>query len=100
MSVSSAAEDHDQLVTICIGERFDFSDHGSFRESYRSYAKSAKFVIDMSGTTYMDSSALGMMLLLREHAGGDKCDITIMGCKPEIKKILTISNFQKLFKIR
>jgi anti-anti-sigma regulatory factor len=40
-----------------------------------------------------------MLLLLREHAGGDGCDVTITDCSEEIKKILTISNFEKLFKL-
>ncbi len=100
MAVTNSSENNDQLITIRIGERFDFSDHGSFRDAYRLYPSNAKYTVEMSATSYMDSSALGMMLLLREHAGGDRADIAIVGCRPEIKKILTISNFQKLFSIR
>jgi anti-anti-sigma factor len=87
-------------VTIQIKGRFDFNDHTSFREAYRDSASSANFIVDMSDTEYMDSSALGMLLLLREHAGGDESRITVSSCKPEIKKILTIANFQKLFNIK
>ena len=54
----------------------------------------------MTDADYMDSSALGMLLLLREHAGGDNAKIEVVGCKPEIKKILAIANFQKLFDIK
>jgi anti-anti-sigma factor len=54
----------------------------------------------MDGTDYIDSSALGMLLLLREHAGNDKADITISGCKDEIRKILSIANFERLFNIQ
>lgn len=45
----------------------------------------------------MASSALGMLLLLREHAGDDKADVKIVRCRPEVKKILTIANFHHLF---
>ena len=47
----------------------------------------------------MDSSALGMLLILRERAGGDAAKISIKNRNPEIKKILEISNFEKVFKI-
>ena len=47
----------------------------------------------------MDSSALGMLLLLRDHAGGDNADIALMNISPDVRKILAISNFDKLFKI-
>ncbi|MDH5545977.1 MAG: STAS domain-containing protein [Gammaproteobacteria bacterium] len=98
MPVSS--KENGGSVNIVVTGRFDFNDHSNFRESYRNFAPSARYNIDMSGTEYMDSSALGMLLLLREHAGGDSASITISGCKPEIHKILSIANFQKLFEIR
>lgn len=100
MPISSNVSDNGNQVTIHLRGRFDFNEHTHFREAYRSHAEDAKYVLDMSGADYMDSSALGMLLLLREHAGGDKADITIAGCRPELKKILTIANFQKLFIIR
>jgi anti-anti-sigma factor len=53
----------------------------------------------MAGTDYMDSSALGMLLLLRERVGNDKAEIAITHCNPEIRKIFKISNFDRLFKI-
>ena len=43
------------------------------------------------------SLSLGMLLLLREHAGGDQANIQIVHCQPEVKKILTIANFHHLF---
>lgn len=99
MSISATPSESGSEVTISINGRFDFSLHKEFRDAYRDFPPSVKYIIDMSKTEYMDSSALGMLLLLREHAGGDKSSIVITGCQPDIKKILTISNFQKLFEI-
>ena len=98
MSVKSNANGND--VSIIVSGRFDFNDHSSFRDSYREFPSNASYTLDMSETDYMDSSALGMLLLLREHAGGDSSSITIVGSKPDIKKILNIANFQKLFTIK
>lgn len=99
MPISSTVSDDGKIVTIYISGRFDFNSHRDFRESYGDNLSNLKYIVNMSGTDYMDSSALGMLLLLREHAGGDGCDITITDCSDEIKKILTISNFEKLFKL-
>lgn len=87
-------------VTIAVTGKFDFNVHRDFREAYKVKANGeSKYVIDLSGTEYMDSSALGMLLLLREHAGGESARISIENARSEIKDILTIANFQKLFTI-
>jgi len=91
----------DKKLTIKIQGRFDFSAHQEFRDAYeKANAKPDGYVVDMSETTYLDSSALGMLLLLRDHAGGDTSHIEIVNCNNDVKKILTISNFEQLFTIK
>lgn len=111
MSLTTNYSEHDKAMTIRITERFDFSVHREFRQAYKDRAAgTVRYVVDLNGTDYMDSSALGMLLLLREHAmgmvqlSGDKavgsdCGVRIINCSPEIRQILTISNFSKLFEI-
>ena len=53
----------------------------------------------MGEAEYLDSSALGMLLLMREHAGGDHAKIRIVNCRPQIKNILKVANFAKLFTV-
>lgn len=89
-----------EVTTIRPGGKFDYSCHTDFRDAYKDSNSAMKYVIDMRETDYMDSSALGMMLLLREHAGNGKSDIKIINCNSEINKILEISNFHKLFQIQ
>jgi len=99
MSITSNAGASGQTI-IKIHGRFDFSVHQDFRNAYESSETGTNsFNIDMSDTTYLDSSALGMLLLLRDYAGGDASNISINNANADIKKILTISNFEKLFKI-
>lgn len=87
-------------LTIEVEGRFDFSAHQDFRKAYEiTDAKPRKFVVDMSRTSYLDSSALGMLLLLRDYAGGDTAQISISHCGPEVKNILKISNFDQLFRL-
>lgn len=97
---SQLTEDGKELV-ISIQGRFDFSAHQNFRNSYESGECSPNiYKIDMNETTYLDSSALGMLLLLRDYAGGNSSEIVIINCSDDVKKILTISNFEQLFDIQ
>ncbi len=100
MSVGSNLSADGKVLTISINGRFDFSAHQAFRDSYEKLTPTpGSIVIDMVETTYLDSSALGMLLLLRDHAGGDSSSISLMNCNEDIRKILTISNFEQLFTI-
>jgi len=40
---------------------------------------------------------LGLLLLLRSHAGSTPSKIKIKGTRKEVKEILLVSNFDKLF---
>ncbi|MEX1058083.1 MAG: STAS domain-containing protein [Natronospirillum sp.] len=100
MTVSAEVSTTGSELVIKINGRFDFSAHQAFREAYEGAPSDVQtYRIDMTEATYLDSSALGMLLLLRDHAGGDSADILIINCNPDVKKILTISNFGQLFRI-
>lgn len=91
---------HGDTRTLRIDGRFDFNMHRSFRELYEcAPPEIAHYVIDLSKTDYMDSSALGMLLLLREHVQGERGRVRIVNGNHEIRKILEIANFDKLFEI-
>ncbi len=101
MAITSTVSADGAQVTIYIQGRFDFSSHQEFRNAYEKLAKTpSRFRVDLQGTSYLDSSALGMLLLLRDHAGGERADIEIVNCSQDVKKILLISNFEQLFSIQ
>lgn len=89
----------DDSIHIHVFDRFDYGVHKEFREAYKNSSTDSEFIIDMTQATYMDSSALGMLLLLREHLNENGSNITITGCNEELKNILEISNFKNLFNI-
>ena len=100
MTINTKTSNDGSQLNICIVGRFDFSSHQEFRKAYEDVSSSPSgYTVDMSETTYLDSSALGMLLLLRDHAGGDSAEIAIVNCNDDVKKILTISNFEQLFDI-
>lgn len=100
MSVESKVSQEGQKLTISIKGRFDFGSHEDFRKSYEQLnQKPSSVVVDLKEATYLDSSALGMLLLLRDHAGGENSDVRVINGSSDVKKILAISNFDKLFDI-
>ncbi|MET1069040.1 MAG: STAS domain-containing protein [Pseudomonas prosekii] len=100
MSVVTELTPDGQKLTIVISGRFDYAKHQGFRESYENLQPKPKsFEVNLKDATYLDSSALGMLLLLRDHAGGDKADIKLSHASADVRKILAISNFVKLFNV-
>jgi len=101
MGVQSKVESNGKELIIKVDGRFDFSAHQEFRDAYESVPSGINsYIVDLNNTSYLDSSALGMLLLLRDHAGGDDASIRIIKCNADVKKILTISNFEQLFTIQ
>ncbi|MDI9245911.1 STAS domain-containing protein [Marinobacter sp. CHS3-4] len=101
MPIRTHRSDDGQTLTIQIEGRFDFSTHQAFRNAYEHEDREvSNFVVDLSQTTYLDSSALGMLLLLRDFAGGDRARIQLKHCNNDVRRILTISNFEQLFSIQ
>jgi anti-anti-sigma factor len=101
MPIQTRRDDDGQTLIISIDGRFDFSTHQAFRDAYEHSDRAIrKFIVDLSETTYLDSSALGMLLLLRDFAGGDSSCISIENCNTDVRRILSISNFEQLFAIR
>ncbi|TXR53407.1 STAS domain-containing protein [Reinekea thalattae] len=89
-----------EKITIQVSGRFDFSSHQEFRQIYENVSADVSlYTVDMKDATYLDSSALGMLLLMRDYAGGDNARIDIINCNDDVKKILIISNFGQLFNI-
>lgn len=98
--MSITASEENGTLTIQVEGRFDFSIHQSFRNAYENSSDSVeRYDIDLRSATYLDSSALGMLLLLREYAGSEESNISISNGSDDIRKILTISNFDQLFTI-
>jgi HptB-dependent secretion and biofilm anti anti-sigma factor len=100
MSINSTVSGDGKVITIAVSGKFDFQLYDEFRTSYvDTQGTGVDYVVDLSGTDYLDSSALGMLLLLREHAGGEGSKIKISSASPDVKKVLDVANFGKLFEI-
>jgi anti-anti-sigma factor len=88
--------------SLQIPERFDFGYHKQFTEQYQSVLEqpdTSGISLDFSRVSYLDSSALGMMVLFQKKAKSKNINVRIRGAKESAKEILTIANFDRLFDI-
>jgi anti-anti-sigma factor len=89
-------------AVLNLNGRFDFHSHSEFRTAYEN-ALNMPAVRDLSvsfnNVDYLDSSALGMLLLLREKADALGKTVSLDGLHGMVKQVLEIANFSKLFAV-
>ena len=75
-------------LTINIAGNFDFSAHKDFRAAMESIGETSvtDAVVNMGATDYVDSSALGMLLMLKDRMGDRKECIVISSAKQKLRR--------------
>ena len=97
-------KDKDTLE-ISIDGAFDFLLLNEFRGAYCDNINSetenpyTNYVVNLRATTSIDSSALGMLLNMKRSLEKKDREIRISHCRPQVRKILEISRFDKKFTI-
>ena len=92
----------DGRAVIRLTGRFDFNAHREFREAVELALKDAtlkEVQVDLAGVDYLDSSALGMLLMLRDKARGAGKSVALANCRGAVKQVIEIANFSKLFAV-
>ena len=87
---------------VKLSGRFDFNTHREFRSAVEALANETdvtEVVVDFAEVDYLDSSALGMLLMLRDKMGGANKDVALTGVRGNVKQVLDIANFGELFQI-
>ena len=76
-------------VIIRIAGHFNRSIRSQFYNAYQNQPGHYVFTVDFSLVETIDSTAVGMLLLLREHAGGESARIFFTNCNEYLKIFLT-----------
>lgn len=85
-----------------VAGRFDIETVLIFRNACRrllAECPAGQIVVDMAGVDYMDSSALGILLVLQKDAAERGKTIALAHCQPFIRNILHTAKFDRLFAI-
>lgn len=93
----------DVVSVIRLPNRFDFSHHKSFSQQIDdAFARSdlSSLEVDFSQVQYLDSSALGMLVLLAKKASAQNVSIAIRGAQGTALDIIMMANLNKLYSIK
>ena len=99
MAISVSQSSDGKTITVTLPNEFDFRAHKEFRDTHKNPQHNVKYILDFSKTEHMDSSALGMLLLMREELGNDKAKIKFINCRPNVKQLLEMASFHQLFDV-
>lgn len=89
-------------VTISLAGHFAFHAHREFKAAYKRYLDNPKIgniTVNLAGVEYLDSSALGMLLVLREHAQAANKNLTLSKPSPIAERTFDLASFHKMFTI-
>jgi anti-anti-sigma factor len=87
---------------IQVQGRFTFQEYEAFRTSTEGILEGHWITgidVDLSGATHMDSNALSMLIALREKAQAKQITLRLVKPSPNIRTILEMVQFEKLFQI-
>lgn len=90
-------------ASIRLPERFDFGYHKQFNSAYEAFLEDRslrEIDVDFSQVQYLDSSALGMLVLLAKKFSGKGVSLNIVGARGTALDIIQMANLSKLFTIK
>jgi HptB-dependent secretion and biofilm anti anti-sigma factor len=88
---------------VVLSGQFDFSAHREFRQACETLISNPSIkevLVDFQNVNYLDSSALGMLLLLKEKISAASKSLALVNCRESVKQVLDIACFGKIFIIR
>lgn len=88
-------------VLVRLTGRFDFSTRDQFIARIKetiSHAEAAEIRVDLADVVYIDSSALGMLLMARDLAKQHEKEVTLASPQPLVRQTLETAQFARLFK--
>jgi anti-anti-sigma factor len=89
-------------ATIYLNGHFSFAAHREFKAAYKNQLNNSmigNIVVNLAEVSYMDSSALGMLLVLRDHVQAANKSLTLSTPSSIAKRTFAIASFQKIFTI-
>lgn len=100
MSVNVHPANQSGEVVIEIDGEFNFDKVMDFREAFSSIEDaSIRLVVDLTACEYMDSAALGALLILKSQLGKGNSEITLRVRDSLVLKTLKAAHFERKFSI-
>lgn len=86
---------------VTLSGRFLFSDNQTFKEiiTMAEAGEIESISVNLAGVTFMDSAALGMLLLLRDRTDARGIRLVLRQPAGQVCKVFEVSRFHQLFEI-
>ncbi len=89
-----------EIATLYVQGSFAFHLQNDFRHAYESLASKNKSIqIDLNDTDYMDSSGLGMLLVMKKYLDAAKVEYEIVRSHGQTQELLAMTHFDQYFRI-
>lgn len=94
-----AIVNHPDVMEITMSGQFTFNFNQKFKQilTLLDTIQSPAITVNLRGIDFIDSSGLGMLLLLRDECVKRQIGITLQQAQGQVEKILTISKFDQIF---
>lgn len=91
----------DQGLVVEMGGDLDISSSPKFTEAVEeNFNKDSDIIFDMEDLDYIDSTGLGAFMTIFRQIKDTDYDIEIINAKDNIKKIFTITELDKVFRMK
>lgn len=92
----------EECAMISVAGLFDANCRSEFFTAVRQALTSAapEICIDLDAVSYIDSSGLGCLLMVREEAKKASKTVKLSNLQQNVRVILNIANFQKIFRMQ
>jgi len=93
---------HEKNATIILSGKFVFTAHREFRDQYQvilDMPEIQSLDIDLWDVDYIDSSALGTLLMVKELAEIHNVKLSLARCRGMVLEVLKTVNFGQIFTI-
>jgi anti-anti-sigma factor len=99
MAIRSIIQEDGNTLLIVLSESFDVTCYSKFKEVFEPLTQAMAYEVDMSGIDFMDSSGLGLLIMLREHANRFDSSVKLKHPSPVARANLDRALFNELFDI-
>ena len=101
MDIKSKITSDGKETVLILPNRFVFATKNSFRSSYENIPKTTtKITLDLGAVEYIDSAAIGMMLILNDFAQKNRIETEIINCFDTVYHILTLAHIHDVIPMR
>ncbi|OAN43042.1 hypothetical protein A6A04_10130 [Paramagnetospirillum marisnigri] len=96
-----AFESGNGSLSVVLDGRMTHADYKGFREILAriNQDKPARIRFDLARVSFVDSSALGMLLIVRDAASHDKREVILKGASGQVEALINVGKLHKYFTI-